>query len=240
MVRSFFLSFGCVICALSLSGCQDIIGPNALPDGYVHHTKQHRVDIPHRPEIAIGEVYSDEEAARSDALWRAAVSDLLTELEEKTLYNGMTLSVEPGVPTNSFQTKMDFYVRSLVRERGFMVLANRRVMDMPALHYAGYKIEDSPVYEDVMAAREATEGKDHRVFRPRPTHGNETEIYLSLEIRDPVADAEAIAMDADFMPEPLVRVEGFYPILTKDLNEINDYLPIYDFIVGTTETSIPR
>lgn len=184
-----------------------------MPRGYAHTHKEYKTVIPERP-FFIGDSYSDQEAERSEDLWMAAMHDLLNTLEANAILGGYRISLMPTQPVNSFQVRMDYYLRRALKERDYQILTDIQA-DVPVFHYDGWLPGQRQMSQPIRHPLDLQLNDDMDTI-PQPDvyvpyDEVETEIYLGLSVYDPtISDKESL----------LVHVEILHPILTKDLREI--------------------
>lgn len=209
---------------LALSACQLYYGPSPMPSGYVNHHKLYKTPQNKRP-FFIGPEYSPGDVAESSRLWTAAATDLLNHLEEEIVMDSMMVSLQPAEPKDSFQIRMDYYLREVLTERGYMIVTDTP-KNVPIIEYSGYLVEPKTPLSLIDGGNPLGEKDGYPDDMPAHERENEltTNIWLSLSIIDPQATRR--------VDRVLVESRNLYPILNKDLREIATDLPSFVPITG--------
>ena len=192
----------------------DIYGPNAVPRGYAHTKDEYRTVIPDRPYF-IGESYTDEEVIQSEELWTLGVNELLNELEFNSAMNGLSVALVPTTPTNSFDVRMDYYLRKALKERGYLIVSEP-LESVPVLKYTARL----PGYQHGMQQKgRAPDYIDDIQYEfdvmEDPQNNGQPYVFMGIEVYDLSAPKEE---------QKLLAVETLQNVLDKDMHEIRGAL----------------
>jgi len=215
---------------VSLTACQmqDIYGPTANGRGYAHLHKEYRTVIPDRPYF-IGDSYTDEEVILSQELWTRGVNELLNELEANSVMNGLSVSLQPALPKNSYDVRMDYYLRKALAERGYLI-ATEPLETVPVLRY----VARLPGYRDGL--QQKGRAIDHFDIidnefdvQANPKNNGQPYVFMGMEVYD-----MSVAEPEDRL---LLRVETLQTVLEKDIREIRGSLVAQPSVEGPSPTS---
>ncbi len=201
---------------LSVTGCsvQDIYGPNPFPRGYAHYDDEYRTVVPDRPYF-IGDEYSDEEVIISDGLWTMGVNELLNELEMNAFMNGLSVYVMPVAPDNSFDVRMDYYLRKALMERGYLI-STEPLPNLPSLNATarlpGY-VEGSQHQGRALDNVDDIQSRYDLVEKAE--ENGQPYVFMGIEVID---------LDMEARDQVLLSVETLQNVLDKDLREIRGAL----------------
>lgn len=214
---------------LGLSACtiQDFYGPSARPRGYAHLKNEYRTVVPERP-FFIGESYTDEDVAESEALWTSAINTLLNEMEQNAVMNGLSVALEPTQPVNSFDVRMDFYLRKALKERGYLI-ATEPLDTIPVLHYSARL----PGYRDGLqqkgrAIDNIDDIQNQFDVLEDPKNNGKPYVFLGLSVYD---------LSAPKDEQLLVFAETLQVLLDKDMREIRGAIIDVPNVTGMSPTS---
>ncbi|MCB9965362.1 MAG: hypothetical protein H6855_04700 [Rhodospirillales bacterium] len=229
MRRHIFTFLAASVSLAGLTACtvQDIYGPSSRPRGYAHYAQEYKTVIPERPPF-IGESYSDEEVMRSEELWSAAVKTLLDEMEKNSVISGLSVALEPSVPVNSFDVRMDYYLRKELKQRGYLI-STEPLATIPVLRYSARL----PGYRDGLQQRGRAidtidDIQNQFDVQEDPKNNGEPYVFMGLGIYD---------MSAPKKEQLLVFVETLQTLPEKDMREIRGALVDVPNMTGKSPSS---
>lgn len=206
---------------------EDIYGPNGFPRGYAHLDREYKTVIPERPYF-IGESYTDEEVILSEELWTIGVNNVLNELEVNSFINGLSVYVMPVTPDNSFDVRMDYYLRKALMERGYLIVAEP-IPDIPSLRATarlpGYK---DGLQQKGRAIDHIDAIQDEFDVMEDPKNNGQPFVFMGID----VVDLSAAPKD-----QVLLSVETLQTVLEKDIREIRGSLIDPPIVYGVKPTS---
>lgn len=214
---------------LNLSACsvQDIYGISAIPRGYAHTHKEYKTIIPDRPYF-IGESYTDEEAILSQELWSKGVNELINELENNAFMNGLSISLQPTAPNNSFDVRMDYYLRKALKERGYLIVTEP-LDTVPVLKYTarlpGYQHMS---HQKGRAIDNIDDIQNEFDIVEDAYNDGQPYVFMGLEVYD---------LSAAPANQLLLEVETLQNVLDKDIREIRGALVDPPISYGYSEDS---
>ncbi len=213
--------------ALSACTIGDFYGPSATPRGYAHTHREYKTVIPDRPYF-IGDEYSDEEVIQSEELWTMGINELLNELELNSFMNGLSVSLQPVSPTNSFDVRMDYYLRKALKDRGYLIVTDT-ISSVPVLNATARL----PGYETGLQSKGRVKDdldnmREHFDVMEDPKNNGQPYVFMGIEVYD---------MSAPKEEQLLLKVETLQTVLDKDMHEIRGALIDAPLVYGVPPKS---